>query len=81
LHVQAVVKTAFLYLLPASQQGIGQSSAGQGMSQQASVADVQDAVDAQQAPPEFAKEKAIPADSRMAALSAKTLFFMILNSV
>lgn len=60
------------------QHGIGQSSIGQGKSQQASVADVQDAAVAQQsALDELANENAMPAESRTAALSAITLFFMM----
>ena len=79
--MSAVVRMAFHYLpvhdSPAWQHGIGQSSIGQGISQQASVADVQEPEEAQEALAEFANEKAMPADSRTAALSAKALFFML----
>jgi len=62
----------------ASQHGIGQSSIGQGKSQQASVAEVPDwAVVQQSALDELANEKAMPAESRIAALSASALFFMM----
>jgi hypothetical protein len=38
---------------------------------------VQDSADAQAIPVDVAKEKAMPAESRTAALSANTLFFMM----
>ena len=61
------------------QQGIVQSSIGQGRSQQASVALAAEAEGAwqQEASPVLTKENAMPAESMIAAPSASALFFMM----